>query len=193
MDTKDAICNAALELFSAGGLNAIVMRDVAKALGVSAMMPYRYFPSKDHLLMELRTRSFRQFTQSLIRAKSKAKTQAETLPYMCRGYLLFAYYKPNAYRLMFDLWAFENPAVIKAEFGESAKRQPGSWLEVKGAVEDRMLSQGSRLDLNETAHVVWSTLHGVASLYLANKLVFGCSYRQICRPLISAILEGVDG
>lgn len=44
---------AAFSLFMAGGTEAIGMRAVARAAGVSAMTPYGYFPSKADLLASL--------------------------------------------------------------------------------------------------------------------------------------------
>jgi AcrR family transcriptional regulator len=50
---RDRICDAALVLFDRGGIEAISMREIAGEIGVSQMMAYTYFPTKDHLLQEL--------------------------------------------------------------------------------------------------------------------------------------------
>jgi TetR/AcrR family transcriptional regulator, cholesterol catabolism regulator len=47
---RDRVVTAALELASAGGYDAVQMRDVAQAAGVALGTIYRYFPSKDALL-----------------------------------------------------------------------------------------------------------------------------------------------
>lgn len=191
-EMKARICKAALALFEQGGVDAINMRDVGKALGVSQMMAYRYFPSKDHLLMELRIRAFSRFAASLARWRRRAPTSKESLPLVCGAYLMFAYANPHDYRLMFDMWAFEDVAAMKAEFGEKLRRQSASWLEIQGAISDHLGEAAESVNLGQATDIVWSTLHGVASLHLARKFVFGRSIRQLARPTIAAIVASVD-
>jgi AcrR family transcriptional regulator len=47
---RQRVIDAALELGSAGGYEAVQMRDVARTAGVALGTIYRYFTSKDHLL-----------------------------------------------------------------------------------------------------------------------------------------------
>jgi TetR/AcrR family transcriptional regulator, cholesterol catabolism regulator len=47
---RQRVIDAALELGSAGGYDAVQMRDVARTAGVALGTIYRYFTSKDHLL-----------------------------------------------------------------------------------------------------------------------------------------------
>jgi AcrR family transcriptional regulator len=189
-DARNAICHAAVTLFQAGGVDAVNMRDIGKQLGTSPMMAYRYFPSKDHLLMELRIRAFSRFTQSLARWRRRARHPREALGLVCGAYLVFAYANPHDYRLMFDMWAFESPETMKAEFGEKVRRQSASWLEIQAAIRD-YLAADAGADLGEATDIVWGSLHGMCSLHLARKLVFGRSLRQLARPAIAAILAGV--
>jgi AcrR family transcriptional regulator len=188
---RDAICEAALNIFAEGGAEAIAMRKVAQVLGVSPMMAYRYFSSKDHLLMELRTRAFEQFTLELRRAHQRAQKPAEKLPLLFAAYLQFAIRNANAYHLMFDMWAFENPKLMKAEFGEKVRRQSDSWREMANVVSDYIAATKSPIDPATATDVVWSALHGAASLHLARKLVFGHSLQELAKPLTKVILAGL--
>ncbi len=47
---RQRVIDAALQLGSAGGYDAVQMRDVARTAGVALGTIYRYFTSKDHLL-----------------------------------------------------------------------------------------------------------------------------------------------
>jgi TetR/AcrR family transcriptional regulator, cholesterol catabolism regulator len=47
---RQRVIDAALQLGSAGGYEAVQMRDVARTAGVALGTIYRYFTSKDHLL-----------------------------------------------------------------------------------------------------------------------------------------------
>lgn len=192
LEARNQICDAALALFQEGGATAVNMRAIGNLLGTSAMMAYRYFPSKDHLLMELRIRSFARFTQSLARWRRRAREPKRALPLVCGAYLVFAYANPHDYRMMFDMWAFDNPERMKVEFGEKARRQSASWLEIQAAISDYVGDRAVRADLGQLTDLVWATLHGVASLHLARKLVFGRSIKQLGRPVIDAVLAGLD-
>ena len=190
-EARDSICAAALTLFQQGGVDAINMREVGRLLGTSQMMAYRYFPSKDHLLMELRIRAFARFTQALARWRRRARRDADALPLVCGAYLVFAYANPHDYRLMFDMWAFENPEVMKKEFGEKVRRQSASWLEIQASVAQYLGPRAEQADLGQATDIVWSGLHGLASLHLARKLVFGRNLKQLARPTIRSIMAGL--
>lgn len=51
--TRERIFSAALSLFSEKGYERATMRDVAKAAGASLGLAYRYFASKEELVLEL--------------------------------------------------------------------------------------------------------------------------------------------
>lgn len=191
-ESRNAICEAALTLFKAGGVDAVNMRDIGKLLGTSQMRAYRYFPSKDHLLMELRFRAFARLTQSLARGRRRARRPEVALDLVCGAYLIFAYANPHDYRLMFDMWAFENPETMKAEFGEKVRRQSAPWLEIQTAIRDFLGARAASTDLGEATDIVWGSLHGMCSLHLARKLVFGRSLKQLARPAVAAIHAGVS-
>ncbi len=50
--TRHALANAAVDLFTQRGYDAVTMADVAESAGVSRRTAFRYFASKDDLLME---------------------------------------------------------------------------------------------------------------------------------------------
>ena len=50
---RNAMTDAALALFSEGGLDAVSMRGLAARLNISAMTPYHYFADKAELLSAL--------------------------------------------------------------------------------------------------------------------------------------------
>ncbi|MFJ3203833.1 TetR/AcrR family transcriptional regulator C-terminal domain-containing protein [Streptomyces sp. NPDC086989] len=56
--TLDRIVRAAIDIADAEGLSALSMRGVAARLGVAAMSPYRYVPSKDDLVLLMADAAF---------------------------------------------------------------------------------------------------------------------------------------
>lgn len=188
---RDRICDAALALFDRGGIDAIVMREVAKEMGVSPMMPYKYFPSKDHILQELRTRAFKQLEQVLRTAAEQHAQAAASLEAILLAYLRFGREDPRAYRLMFDYWVYDNASILLEEFGESARRQSGAWKVLLNGVETYFKASRAAGDPLASAHLVWASLHGLVSLEASRKLVFGKAFDDLARPLAAAIMAGL--
>src|SRR5947208_6004685 len=60
-DTRARILDGAFECISDIGLVRTKMEDVARAAGVSRQTVYRYFPSKDHLILALVLREEEEF------------------------------------------------------------------------------------------------------------------------------------
>jgi AcrR family transcriptional regulator len=62
---RERILDAAFELASDGGWDAVQMREVADRAEVALGTLYRYFPSKVHLLVSLLGRTFTQLNEGL--------------------------------------------------------------------------------------------------------------------------------
>lgn len=185
------ICEAALILFDRGGISAIGMRDIAREMGVSAMMPYKYFASKDHILQELRTLAFQDLERWLLAAASGCIDPAERLETILITYLRRGREDQRAYRLMFDYWVYDDAPGLLAEFGESAKRQSGAWEVVVQGVEDYLHANHIEADPVAAAHLVWASVHGLVSLEAARKLVFGNSFEELAAPMVRMIMASL--
>ena len=58
LSTSDKILRAALKLFERGGAEAVSMRRIADAVGITPMAIYRHFPNREALLKRLSDDSF---------------------------------------------------------------------------------------------------------------------------------------
>lgn len=185
---RDRICDAALTLFDRGGIEAISMREIAGVIGASPMMPYKYFPTKDHLLQELRTRAFQNLEAVLRSGLSAGSGARERLERMLLAYLEFGLTDRRAYRLMFDYWAYDNPSRMLEDFGDAIRRQSGAWNVLLEGVEDYLGEEG---DPMTTAHLIWAGVHGLVSLEASRKLVMGRDFEQLMAPMVQAIMAGL--
>ena len=52
-DLRRSLLDATLSLIAANGVQGFTLREAARAAGVSHNAPYRHFPSRTHLLVEL--------------------------------------------------------------------------------------------------------------------------------------------
>jgi len=165
---------AALKLFAEQGYEAVTMRAIGTALGVSPMTPYRYLEGKDELFDLVRAEAFRRFAEALERALARPGTPTERLEYLKRAYVKFAVAEPDAYRVMFELKQPDRPD--SPELAAESKRAFGCLRRtVAEAVEAGEL-EGDPLTL---AHLLWANTHGLVMLHLAGKLIMGRSLAKL--------------
>jgi AcrR family transcriptional regulator len=173
-DFRNRLCDVACDLFAEVGQAGFNMRELAKRLGVSAMTPYRYFDDKDTILSEVRARAFAGFADWLEDQHARFPGRDG----LARAYAQFVLEHQAQYRLMFDLTQPQGhglPALLEAEWRVRAAISRFA----NDAVDDPDLS----------GLVLWSALHGVASLHLAGKLSggeFESVLARTIRPLASA-------
>lgn len=190
---RERICDAALDLFDRGGIESISMREIAGAIGVSPMMPYKYFPTKDHLLQELRTRAFQTLETTLRAATRPGNSERDARAKLERvlvAYLEFGLTDRRAYRLMFDYWAYDNPSRMIEDFGDTIRRQSGAWNVLLETVEECFLEISQQGDPLTSAHLIWAGVHGLVSLEASRKLVMGMDFQELITPTVQAILNG---
>jgi AcrR family transcriptional regulator len=168
------VSGAAMKLFAEQGYEAVTMRALGTALGVSPMTPYRYLEGKDELFDLVRAEAFRQFADALERALARRGTPTERLEHLKKAYVKFAVAEPDAYRVMFELKQPDRPA--SPELAAESKRAFACLNRtVAEAVEAGEL-EGDPLTL---AHLLWANTHGLVTLHLAGKLIMGCSLAKL--------------
>jgi len=165
---RERVTAAAMALFAAHGYEAVTMRAVADALGVSAMTPYRYVDGKDELIARVRTSAFRQFAEALEAATARIDDPEDRLRELKRAYLRFAVERADAYRIMFELRG-STPGET-GEWPELTHQAQRAFRVLHDAVivaVDRGVLEGDPLTI---AHLLWAGAHGLASLHLAGRL-----------------------
>jgi AcrR family transcriptional regulator len=157
------IMSLALEHIEAAGTEKLSLRALARQAGVSATAPYRHFPTKNCLIAALATQGFEK-----LGCRTKAIVEQD-LPLedkfiaMGLGYIEFAMENPTAYQLMFG--------AVLADFSEYAMLHNAATqsydvvLELLSALTEE---KGLKVDLDMFGGVVWSSVHGIASLLINN-------------------------
>jgi AcrR family transcriptional regulator len=174
---RTRLCDVAEKLFAAHGPDGVTLREMADALGVSSMTPYRYFKDKDGILAAVRTRAFNRFAAAMESARENTTGRPGNV------YLEFALAHPAAYRMMFDISQptfADHPELLAAM--ERARRTMGAGL--------RELAEEGRFkgEVELTAYVFWSTMHGAVMLQLAGLLEGSkLDARKIAKPAVEAL------
>ena len=179
---RDRLCDAAERLFSEHGTEAVTIRQLAAAVGVSPMTPYRYFKDKDAILAAVRARAFDRHADALEAAFRGAQPGGHTEA-LGGAYVRFALENPEAYKLMFDVHqpsAGDYPDLVRA----GARSHATMTLNLTAAE-----STGQDPDL--VGHMFWAALHGPLMLQLSGMLPADYDATTIIRALSRTLNAGL--
>lgn len=151
------------ELLASRGLEGLSLRRIARRAGVSHGAPLRHYPSLSALLAEVAARGFRMLSEAVDKSAAQlppgAGPQAR-LAAAGRGYVELAVAKPGLFSLMF------RPEVLD---GENERLMSASAEAFELVVRYVRAAQDagwhSARDTRLLAGCVWSTVHGLATLW----------------------------
>jgi AcrR family transcriptional regulator len=156
---------AAMRLFAEQGYEAVTMRSLAAALGVSAMTPYRYLAGKEELFAMVRAEAFRRFADRLEESQKRKGDPLARLRRLKKAYIGFAVDEPDAYRTMFELRQ-PDPAAYPELEAESKR----SFGHLHTCVAEAVAAGALRGDALTVATLLWANTHGLVSLHLAGRI-----------------------
>lgn len=167
-DTRQALMAAARDLLLEQGLTGLSMRKVGAKCGISAAAIYRHFADKDALLASLVSAAFSRFMGYLTVSLS-ASTPLARFNAMGRQYFTFAREQPAYYQLVF----MTNCSELGFERLDAATREraQGTFQLLVDRVTECQEAGVFQPGAAQTqAAYAWSSLHGVASLYLTGNI-----------------------
>jgi AcrR family transcriptional regulator len=149
-------------LAKAGDANAVSMRDIAAAAGVTPPAIYRLFADKEALLRDVIAERFDAFDAHLADAVAGATSPRDRLERSCRAYLDYAATSPGHYRVLFSA-----THLGPIEVGTAGGSHPGaaSFNRLVESVGLCLPTDGGDPRSSFTVAVeLWSFLHGLADL-----------------------------
>jgi len=177
---RDRLCDVAEEKFAAHGADGVTLRELADALGVSPMTPYRYFTDKDAILAAVRARAFNRFAEAMEEAETKRSVRKTAFTGVL--YVDWAMANPAAYRLMFDT---QQPTASNyPELVAGMTRARGTMTAVWKQLQSDNRFKG---DIEQAGHLMWAAQHGVVMLQLSGLLKPSQDARKLVRRMIEAI------
>lgn len=172
---RQVLLETALSILAREGEAGLGLRDLARAVGVSAAAPYRHFDSRAALLEALAVTGFQRFAA---RMREVIDSQPEdVLAAMGKTYVVFALQNPNLFRLMFS------PQLKK-------DARPGLRMAADAAFETLREAVGGEDAAARTRTLAaWAKVHGLAVLLLDGQIAIRAG--EDTETLISRIIESL--
>ena len=181
-------CEVALELFDAGGRDAVTMRAISGVLGCSPMQPYRYFPGgKSEILAAVKTRAFNHFADHQERLLADASDDdIDFVENYGVGYIRYARDNPANFRIMFELEPFPEDEFPDLAAAASRARAP-ALTAIHRLVESGVLTG----EPGQIAKVLWASIHGLVTLHLTGQLAHDKEIDELSPYLIKMLRAGI--
>lgn len=163
-DLRAALLQAGLELLEERQGDDIALREVARAVGVSATAVYRHFPDKAALLRGLAAQGLEQLAAAQRTAFEQAGGEKAGFAATGRAYVRFALDNPALFRLIFSSSPEQQDAIGTSDGIPEAfrmLRENAAFLAPPGASGD---------EVNRVALGAWAQVHGLAVLMLDGQI-----------------------
>jgi AcrR family transcriptional regulator len=187
--TKDRIAEAALAILESEGAEAVSMRRVAEAAGVTAMAIYHHFRNREALLGAITDREFAKLLGYIEQAPKRGSTERR-LARVMEAYVDYALDRPRIFDYVF------------AEARESARRYPDDFrarrsptLNPVADAVARAIERGEfkKDDVWEVALELWAHVHGYVTLYRAGRFNLPeKKFRALVRRSIRRLMHGLE-
>ncbi len=181
-DLRPKLVAAARQLLEAEGLEAVTLRAVAAASGVSRQAPYHHFADKSALLAAVAANGFEALATAMTALMDKEAAPAGRMEASGVGYVVFALENPALFRLMFG-GSGEN-----FETDVELVRCRGRAHQV---MTDALKDLGPRSpdDLETGGVAAWAVVHGLADLINKGAVRAPAPHDPAAEPFIRAVLR----
>jgi AcrR family transcriptional regulator len=159
MTTDKKLVAAAKRLLDTGGDEAVTLRAVGHACGISHNAPYKHFKNRDALLAAVATADFILLTDAFRKARISAEKPTAKLTRTLKVLVDFSKKHPARYHLLFS-----TPS-IAAQHGELKKAAVDAFAEVVGIVgECQSLGELPQAPGATIALLLFATAHGLIAI-----------------------------
>ncbi|MEZ4226416.1 MAG: TetR/AcrR family transcriptional regulator [Polyangiaceae bacterium] len=167
-DLRAELLRAARRCLEREGVEALTLRQVARAVGVSHAAPAHHFADKQALLAAVAAQGFDELTASMIAAREIAPADAVSrLNATGVAYVGYAAAHPNLFRLMFGR---ELSGCDQSVFADAAAR---AYEVLQTAAKDVIQESDRTDDLPVVITSAWSLVHGMSLLWLDGRILVG--------------------
>jgi AcrR family transcriptional regulator len=190
--TSKRIAVAARRLLDKEGVEAVTMRRVAAAVGITAMAVYRHYADRKALLNALADEGFEDLTERLAAVRSSGSISGrleERLTRVLDVNLTFGFENPRLFELMF-LTPREGARQYPKDFAAGKSPTANLWAQL---IEEGMASGYFRKD--DVWAIVFETgalMQGLMMLYLGGRVGMSATrFRAFCHQSMRRYMHGI--
>ncbi|WOE70242.1 TetR/AcrR family transcriptional regulator [Hydrogenimonas thermophila] len=186
---KDELLNIAFEFIHKNGVENLTLKILAEETGTSRSAIYRHFSSKDELIETIIEKGFEEFDNAVSPIlKDIEKPLADRFYLSGKKYIEFAIDNRNLYTLLFG----KKYADIRERIVDIKDDDCSGFGTLKLAIEE---GQKSGIVKNDDSYkqaiVIWSSLHGLASLIINGFMNVEEIYEEIYNDMFKTLLAGI--
>jgi AcrR family transcriptional regulator len=192
-ETRQAILDAARELFVAEGVEATTMRAIAAKIGYTPTAIYHHFRDKDALIVELCLADFTALGHAMFKI-GRIEDPIERLRRLAMAYTDFALDNQSQYRFMF-MTSYQQQLKDAAGNMMPMPDEDAYQFLLQTVQEgiDKQLYRPEHTDAVELAQMFWGGIHGIVALWFTHcddpHITFR-DPRQVVRALCNCVLCG---
>jgi len=186
---RDEIVQAATELLiSTADAEAVTIRGVARAVGVTPPAIYLHFADKASLIVAVCQATFEQLDAHIEAACAGIDDPLEMLKARGRAYIEFGIDNPEHYRVLFMTRKFVDELPPEELMKTVAFEHQVE--AVQSAADAGVLREG--LDPLLGAIGLWAGVHGITSLFIAKPLFPWPDREQIVEHILESLVLGIS-
>jgi AcrR family transcriptional regulator len=185
--SRDAILQAAADLFLEAGYEGFSLRRVAERAGFTAPTIYRHFEDRDALILAVTDEGFRRFTAALRAAAATPGSAAERIGALGRAYVRFGLEHPSHYRLMF----MQRPDFLTSVPPGEAQTRLESFDVLRQTVAAGIAAGELAGEVETLSLVLWAHVHGITALALSISFIDAALAGRMTEASIALLRPGL--
>jgi len=188
MNTADRIAQEALKILEIEGPEAVSMRRVAEAVGITPMAIYHHFASREALLNTITDREFAKLLVYMQGHPMRGGMEDRLLAVMA-AYVDYAFAQPR----IFD-FIFSRPRPGARQFPKDFRARRSPTLNPIADLLAAEMEKGvlKKDDVWEVAFALWAHIHGYVMLYRAGRIDLSeKEFRKLLHRSIGRFLDGI--
>jgi AcrR family transcriptional regulator len=187
-NTATRIAETALRILEREGPEAVSMRRVAEAVGITPMAIYHHFPNRKALLTSITDQEFSRLLAYMKAHRLRGNGTRRFIGVM-EGYIDYALARPRLFDYVF---AQARPGARRFPGDFRARRSPTLNMvadEVAAAMQNGFLKKD---DVWEVAFALWAHVHGYVVVYRAGRIDLSeKQFRTLVRRSLRRFLDGL--
>jgi AcrR family transcriptional regulator len=179
LTTPEKILKAAHALFEREGADAVTMRRVADAVGITPMAIYRHFPNRDALLKKLSDDSFQSVAHEW-KSRARSRDVLKRLNALMEPYLDYALTHPHLFDHAFSVRR------------DHARLSPTFNVALDAVIEGMAQGLLKQDDPHDVTMTIWAHQHGLIALYRAGRFSYDeAQFRAFYIQSLRRLLDGI--